>query len=223
MIDFTNIKPFVSQFDTDLLAQVVDATTQETKYENVPCHFVIRQIDAAPTDAKVGDGYMPIIVAGEVYTSEPLDIDDKDDVVVLKRDKAGNVLAAYEGQAGTQAVRGARSVFAVTLSKVNPPLPPRPVETTLWYFDDGQRPPTQITKPMECIKTEVNETNALILCDPAIVYVDRREIYYPDPENGNVYFRPGSTYWPEGSTREDGVMCIGYPQRQEDGTLYVYL
>ncbi len=221
MIDFTNIKLYVSQFDTDLLAQVVDATTGDTKYENIPCHFVIRQIDAAPAGGTVSAGYMPIIVAGEVYTSEPLDISDKDSVTVYKRDKAGNVLAAYEGQTGTIAVRGARSVFTVTLSKVNPPLPPKPIETTLWYFDDGKRPRTETTKPIECVKTEIDNSQALLLVDPALVYVDKQHTYFPDPENGDVYICPGSTFWPDGSTRDDGTMVFMYPKQLDDGTLCV--
>lgn len=221
MIDFTNIKPFVSRFDTDLIAQVVDFDTQEVKYENIPCHFVIRQIDAAPEGSSVSTHYMPIITAGEVYTSQPLDIDDKDVVIILKRDKAGNILAEYQGQAGTIAVRGARSVFAVTLSKVNPPIPPKPVETTLWYFDDGKRPRTEITTPIQCVKTEIDEAPALLLVDPAIVYEDRQHVYFPDPENGNVYINPGSTFWPDGSTRNDGEMIFMYPAQMDDGTLYI--
>lgn len=223
MIDFTNIKPFVSQFDTDLLAQVTDATTGDIKYENIPCHFVIRQIDAAPTGSKVDIGYMPIVVAGEVFTSEPLDISDKDAVTVYKRDKAGNILAAYAGQAGTIAVRGARSMFAVTISKINPPLPPTPVETTLWYFDDGKRPRTEITTPIECIRTEIDNELVLLLVDKALVYVDRQHTYFPDPENGDVYICPGSTFWQDGSTRDDGEMIFMYPQQLDDGTLCIYL
>lgn len=223
MIDFTNIRPFVSQFDTDLLAQVTDFNTQEVKYENIPCHFVIRQIDAAPEGSKVSIGYMPIVVAGEVYTSEPMDIDDKDSVIVYKRDKAGNILAEYRGQAGTLIVRGARSVFAVTLSKVTPALPPKPVQTTLWYFDDGKRPPTAITTPIECIRTEIDDELVLLLVDKALVYVDRQHTYFPDPENGDVYICPGSTFWQDGSTKNDGEMIFMSPVQLDDGTLCIYL
>lgn len=223
MIDFTNIKPFVSQFDTDLIAQVVDFDTKEIKYENIPCHFVIRQIDAAPTGASVSTHYMPVVTVGEVYTSQLLDIDDKDAVTIYKRDKAGNVLAEYQGQAGTIAVRGARSVFAVTLSEVNPTIPPKPLEITLWYFDDGKRPPTAITTPIECIRTEIDDELVLLLVDKALVYVDRQHTYFPDPENGDVYICPGSTFWQDGSTKNDGEMIFMSPVQLDDGTLCIYL
>lgn len=225
MIDFTKIKPFVSNtFDTDRLIAIEGYSTGKMKFEGaLPCHFVIRQIDAAPGSGTVGTHDLPVQATGEVYISDPIDVDDKDRVTVAKCDTRGNVLAVYQGLAGNIAIREARSTFNITLTKLSAPLPPDPPDYSLWYFDNGGRPAVATSVPIQCKETEYDGSPILALIDPGIVREDRTHCYFNDPEKGEVYIVPGSVFWRDGSTREEGFSNFGYPQVLETGEPFIYM
>lgn len=220
MIDFSAIKQFARQFDTDMIKSVTDSITNEKKIEDIPCHLVLRQIDSPPGAGEITNHYNPVVVAGEVYTDSSIDVSNNDQVEVAKLDKAGEVIALYEGKAGTIAVRNGRCVFAFEINKVTVPQPEPPIQYSYWYFDDSKR--VQITQPIKAYTTEIDGTPALVIVDEKMVFVPPRTAYCKDPVNGDVYIGYLSTrFWQEGSTRADGYTVQKQPQQLEDGSIVI--
>lgn len=127
MIDFRQLRGVMaSAFDTDNLVSVTDTLTNTVTAENVPCHFVITQVDNPGTGETVAEKPVPVVVYGEIYTSETPIIREGDAVVIEKKDTAGNVIATYEGRAGMPAYRAGRMVTVMKITAIKSEEEPEP-------------------------------------------------------------------------------------------------
>ena len=127
MIDFRQLRGVMaSAFDTDNIVKVYDKATTTVYAENVPCHFVITQVDNPGTGETVAEKPVPVVVYGELYTSETPLIRDGYSIVVEKKDSAGNVLATYEGVAGMPAYRAGRMVTVMKITAIQSKEEPEP-------------------------------------------------------------------------------------------------
>lgn len=127
MIDFRQLRgTMAAAFDTDNIVKVYDKKTTTVYAENVPCHFVITQTDTPGTGETVAEAPVPVVVYGELYTSETPIIRDGYSVVVEKKDTAGNVIATYEGRAGMPAYRAGRMVTVMKITSIQSKEEPEP-------------------------------------------------------------------------------------------------
>ena len=127
MIDFRQLRGVMATaFDTDNIVKVYDKITTTVYAENVPCHFVITQADNPGAGEIVAEKPIPVVVYGEIYTSERPIIRDGYIIVVEKKDSAGNVLATYEGVAGMPAYRAGRMVTVMKITDIQSEEEPEP-------------------------------------------------------------------------------------------------
>lgn len=126
MIDFSPLgAAMASAFDCDHIVSITDSMGK-VRMEDLPCHLVIASNDNPTSGATSGAAILPISFFAEVYTGQDVVILEGDEVVVEKRDRAGNVLATYTGKSGVPSVRQGRKVASLQITKVRQvsPLPP---------------------------------------------------------------------------------------------------
>lgn len=189
MIDFRQLRgTMAAAFDTDNIVKVYDKTTTTVYAENVPCHFVITQVDNPGTGETVAEKPVPVVVYGELYTSEAPIIRDGYSIVVEKKDSAGNVLATYEGVAGMPAYRAGRMVTVMKITAIQSKEEPEPPAGFNIRVPDGSGG-YYVTTDRYAI--EVKEiSNGLGGVETAVVLTDIRFEY----TGGKVYLEDDGFY-----------------------------